>query len=163
MTRLMLYACIALAFLTLVGGYFVMGINRAAISFGLLGMVWLVCIYKAWRWTSVIAMITIITASAAGVYLELQPSWMLIAVIYALFAWDLTDFDRRLTLASPDDDRAALERDHLTRLIPIFFISILVSVGDLGLRIRFTFEWALGLIVLSIGGISAMLWWLRRE
>jgi hypothetical protein len=163
MTRAALYACIALATASLTGGYIEGNFTRQAIAFGLLGLVWIICEIKRWNWISSPALTLIITASAVGLWLGLRAGWMLVPALYALAAWDLSDFTRRLRLSAPEDDRRLLERNHLARLALVLVTGLFVSVADLGLRIRFTFEWAFALVALSVGGVSMLVWWLRRE
>jgi hypothetical protein len=126
------------------------------------GGLWLFAIWQRWRWFSSIGIFVLVSLAGYGLWNELSPAWMLTGALGGLFAWDLTDFLRRLRFATKTDDRRGLQRRHLTRLLIVALIGVtLFSIATL-LRLEFTFEGAVLLTLIAAFGVTQLVAWLRR-
>jgi len=101
--------------------------------------------------------------AAFGLWRKLELSLALFSVFCALAAWDLDGFSRRLALASAADQPALLERRHLLGISLVLLVAVGVSYLPFLLRFESNFEWAILLVVLTFGGIGALVHWLRNR
>ena len=88
---------------------------------------------------------------------------MLLGAVGGLLGWDLSDFARRLTYASPMDDTRPMERRHLVR------VGIVAALGGGLARLsvfihfqRLAFEVAVGLVLLAALGLTRLVIGLRK-
>jgi hypothetical protein len=79
------------------------------------GAFWLVTQASRWRWFAPIGLFAALTCAGYGIWIDLSASWMFAGALGALFAWDLSDFKRRLEVAAPEGAAAVIRR-HLLRL-----------------------------------------------
>jgi hypothetical protein len=129
----------------------------------LLAVLWLIAHFRKWYWFSSIALVVAILAAAYGVWHGFPTIWMLLGAVGALLGWDLSDFARRLSYASPMDDIRSMERRHLER------VGIVAALG-LGLALlsvfihfqRLAFEVAVGLVLLAALGLTRLVIGLRK-
>ena len=80
------------------------------------GGLWLFAIWQRWRWFSAIGIFILVALAGFGLWVELSPGWMIAGALGGLFAWDLTEFMRRLRFAARTDDLPGIQRRHLARL-----------------------------------------------
>lgn len=126
------------------------------------GGLWFFAIWQRWRWFSSIGIFVLVTLAGYGLWNELSPAWMITGALGGLFAWDLTEFMRRLHFAARTDDLRGLQRRHLTRLVIVALIGItLYSIATL-LRLELKFEWAVLLTLIAALGVTQLVAWLRR-
>lgn len=163
MTLIALLLSILLGTASLAMGYAQAGATVYQRWFLLLAVLWLIAHFRKWYWFSSIALLATIVAAAYGVWQGFPTLWMLLGAIGGLLAWDLTDFARRLSYASPMDDIRGMERHHLTR------VGIVAALG-LGLALlsvfihfqRVAFEVAVGLVLLAALGLTRLVVGLRK-
>ena len=133
---------------------------RWLVAFGIL---WLVTIWQRWSWVSSIGIFVLVAMAGYGLWIDLSPGWMLTATLGGLFAWDLTEFMRRLRVAPKSEDLPGLERRHLARLTIVALIGVgLASIAML-VRLEFSFEWVVLLTLIAALGITQLVSWLRRS
>ena len=87
---------------------------------------------------------------------------MIAGALGGLFAWDLTEFLRRLRFAARTDDLRGLQRRHLTRLVIVALIGITLFSIATFLRLELKFEWAVLLTLIAALGVTQLVAWLRR-
>lgn len=163
MTIIALLLSILLGTLSLATGYVQAGAAEYAFWFLLLAVAWLVAHFRKWYWFSSIALLVVIVAAAYGVWHEFPTVWMLLGAVGGLLGWDLSDFARRLSYASPMDDTRGMEIRHLER------VGIVAALG-LGLALlsvfvhfqRLAFEVAVGLVLLAALGLTRLVIGLRK-
>ena len=163
MTIIALISSILLGTVSLAIGYSQAGSFSYSLWFLLLAATWLITHFRKWYWFSSLALLAIISAAAYGVWREFPTVWMLLGALGGLLGWDLSDFARRLSYASPMDDTSGLERRHLER------VGIVATLG-LGLALlsvfihfqRLAFEVAVGLVLLAALGLTRLVIGLRR-
>jgi len=163
MTIIALLLSILLGNISLTIGYLQAGVSEYARWFLLLAVLWLVAHFRKWYWFSSIALLIMIVGAAYGVWRGFPIVWMLLGAVGGLLGWDLSDFARRLSYASPMDDTRPMERRHLER------VGIVAALGG-GLALlsvfvhfqRLAFEVAVGLVLLAVLGLTRLVIGLRK-
>jgi hypothetical protein len=163
MTIIALVLSILLGTASLAMGYGQAGATDYPRWFLLLGLVWLFAHFRKWYWFSSIALLVIVIAAAYGVWLEYPAVWMLLGAVGGLLAWDLSDFARRLSYASPMDDTRSLELRHLERAGIVAALGLGLALLSVFLRFeRLAFEVAVGLLLLAALGLTRLVIGLRK-
>lgn len=163
MTNIALILSILLGTISLTVGY-AQGIYAGySIWFVFLAGVWLMTHFRKWYWFSSIALLLMVSAAAFGVWSTLPTVWMLLGALGGLLGWDLSDFSRRLSYASPMDDTRSLERLHLERVGIVTALGLGLAILSLFVRIhRLAFEVAVGLVLLAALGLTRLVIGLRK-
>ena len=112
MTTIALVLSILLGNASLAMGYGQAGATDYSRWFLLLAALWRFAHFRKWYWFSSIGMLVMLVAAAYGIWLQYPAVWMLLGAVGGLLAWDLSDFARRLSLASPMDDTRSIELRH---------------------------------------------------
>jgi hypothetical protein len=163
MTIIALVLSILLGTISLAIGYLQGGASSFVIWFLLLGGIWLVTHFRKWYWFSSIALLLIVFAAAYGVWQEFPIVWMLLSALGGLLGWDLSDFARRLSYASPMDDTRSMERLHLERVGVVAALGFGLAILSVIIRVeRLAFEVAVGLVLLAALGLTRLVIGLRR-
>ena len=124
------------------------------------GAAWLFTQWRNWGWFSSLGLFFVILASAFGLWFEFTPGWLFAGAIFALFAWDISDFRNRMRIIARGENTQGMERRHIARisllsLIGLFFASIVMFV-----RGQFNIEWGALLVVITLLGIGQLASWL---
>ena len=163
MTTVALLISILLGILSLAIGYGQAGATDLSRWLLLLAALWLVAHFRKWYWFSSIALLVMIVAAAYGVWLGYPAIWMVLGAVGGLIAWDLSDFARRLSYASPMDDTRTMERRHLERVVIVAALGVGLALLSVFLRFeRLAFEVAVGLLLLAALGITRLVIGLRK-
>lgn len=127
------------------------------------GALWLAAHFRKWYWFSSIALVVMLVAAAYGVWQNFPVVWMLLGAVGALLGWDLSDFARRLSYASPMDDIRPMERRHLERVGIVAALGLGLALLSVVIRFqRLAFEVAVGLVLLAALGLTRLVIGLRR-
>jgi hypothetical protein len=157
-----LLSSIVISSASLAWGYAQRGFTFFSIWILILGAGWFLAIWQEWKWYSSLALLVSTVAAAFGLWFGFVPIWMFAGGIFALFAWDMTDFYQRLCLMAKDDDTRAIERRHLLRIsLLVMFGLFLTSIAML-VRVQFTFEWSVLLVIVALFGLGQLVSWLKR-
>ena len=163
MTLIALILSILLGTVSLVIGYSQGGASTYSLGFLLLGGIWLVTHFRKWHWFSSIALLLIVFGAAFGVWSEFPTVWMLLGALGGLLGWDLSDFARRLSYASPMDDTRSMERLHLERVAIVAALGFGLAIFSLLIHVeRLAFEVAVGLVLLAALGLTRLVIGLRK-
>ena len=162
MTLSALLVSIVFASASLAWGYFQSGFGLYAIWILIFGAGWLFAIWRKWNWYSSIALLISIVVAALGLWFEFNSVWMFAGGMLALFAWDVSDFRRRLSLSAKDDDTRGLERHHLIRISLLVLFGFMLASITLSVRVQFTFEWVAVFVIFALLGLGQLVRWLRR-
>jgi hypothetical protein len=162
MTAIALFISIVLSVASMYWGYSRAGFEFASRWILFIGIVWL---FSQWRWTwfSSLILFVFVFFSAFGLVLGFDFNWMLAGPVFALFAWELTEFQQRLRFSAIDDDTPGLERRHIARLSVVAFIGLLLVSLVLFLQEKFTFEWGIFLVIVAVLGLFQLVSWFRRQ
>ena len=120
------------------------------------------CFLAGWGATSLalVGLATICGLSRArwiwGV-VRVVPFFMLIGLIFALAAWDLTIFKQRLRQTGEVEAETTLEIDHLRRLGIVAGLGLLLGLVALTIQFQLTLLWALLLGFLIIIGLGRVI------
>jgi hypothetical protein len=144
-------------------GYAQAGASGYSLWFLLLGVIWLITHYRKWYWFSSVALLLMIVAAAYGVWLEFPAVWMILGALGGLLGWDLSDFARRLSYASPMDDIQGMERRHLERVGIVAGLGLVIALLSVLIHIqRLAFEVAVALVLLAALGLTRLVIGLRK-
>lgn len=156
-----LLGSLALAVVSLAAGYAVSGRIAPAAVIVAMGFAWLAAERRHRRWAATVGLLVLVGAAAFGIALELQPTLMLVGVVTALSAWDLSGFISRLTAVDtrPHHGRSnhtlPLQSQHLRRLLLVNAVGLAAAGTALAIQISFRFELALLLAIAAIVGFTA--------
>jgi len=163
MTIIALVLSILLGTASLAMGYSQGGGEEYSRWFLLLAVLWFITHYRKWYWFSSIALLVMIVAAAYGVWREFPTVWMLLGAVGGLLGWDLSDFARRLSYASPMDDTRSMERRHLERVAIVATLGVGLALLSILIRVqRLAFEVAVVLVLLAALGLTRLVIGLRK-
>ncbi|HSJ89279.1 MAG TPA: hypothetical protein VK909_18860 [Anaerolineales bacterium] len=163
MTIIALIISIFIGTAALAIGYRQAGAAALSLGFLVLAALWLFAHFRKWYWFSSIALIMIVIAAAYGVWREFPTVWMLLGAVGGLLGWDLSDFARRLSYASPMDDIRTMERLHMERVGIVAVLGVGLALLSVYIRIhRLAFEVAVGLLLLAALGLTRLVIGLRK-
>jgi hypothetical protein len=162
MRRVVLFVSLVVGVASLAWGFFSSGHEAAGRWLILLGAAWCVAERKRAHWFAPLGLLAGVAAAAYGLWLNLPPGWMLAGAVGALFAWDLSEFDRRMLLAAREDDLPGLERRHLLRLTILAGAGFVFSLVGSFLTLEFSFEWAAFLALLAALGVTQLVARMRK-
>jgi len=156
MIQIPLYISLLVGVASLVVGYRVEGFPDLTRWMLVFGAVWAFAQWQRWRWFAAIGLLAALAAAGYGLWIGLPSGWMLAGVIGALFAWDLSDFERRLHDSAPED-AAALKRRHLVRLGFVALAGLSYSLIGMLVRWQVSREWIGYAAILSALGVAYIL------
>jgi len=163
MTIIALVLSILLGTASLAMGYSQAGAGAYSRWFLILAILWLITHFRKWYWFSSVALLLMIFAAAYGVWNQFPVVWMLLGAVGGLLGWDLSDFARRLSYASPMDDTRGMERRHLERVGIVAALGLGLAILSVVIRVeRLAFEVAVGLVLLAALGLTRLVIGLRK-
>ena len=163
MTEFALVSAILLSIGSLAWGYVKEGFSSFSLFLFVFGIVWLFSQWHKWDWFSSIGLLVAVFAAAIGFWLEFDLSWMIAGSVFALFAWDMTEFRRRLRYIAVDDDIRGMQRRHIARVSLVILGGLFLMTISLLLRLRFTFEWGVLLVIVILLGLTQLVTWFRKQ
>ncbi len=125
--------------------------------------VWLFSQWRNWDWFSSVGLFVAVFAAAIGFWFEFNTAWMIAGAVFALFAWDMTEFRRRIRHMVIDENIRGMERRHIARVSLIVLAGLLLVTIALLVQVQFTFEWAVLLVIVILLGIAQLVAWFRRQ
>jgi hypothetical protein len=162
-TLFALVCCIILSVSSLAWEFANAGLNPISLWLFIFGIVWLFALWRGWDWFSSLGLFVAVFAAAIGLWFEFNTEWMIAGAIFALFAWDITEFRRRLRYIAADDDLRGVERRHIARISIVVLAGLFLVTCALFLKLHFTFEWGVLLVVVILLGLAQLAAWFRRE
>jgi hypothetical protein len=147
---------------SLAWGYAQVGLPQLARWIVLFGAVWLVAVWRRWRWFAYLGIAFNFLAAALGLwFLNFPPGWMFAGAICGLLAWDLTSLRYRQRFAASDAERRTVESRHLMRLSVLALLGFGLASGAMAAKMQFTFEWTALLSLVTALGLAQILRWFR--
>jgi hypothetical protein len=162
-TAIALFTSMTLSIGSLYWGYVQAGLETPSRWILVIGIIWMLSQWQHWTWFSSLALFVYVSFAAFGLIMGIDFGWMLAGSIFALFAWDMTDFRRRLRFAAEDDDLAGMEKRHIARLTLLVLFALLLVTTALFVQVKFTFEWGVVLVVVVVFGLIQLVNWFRRQ
>lgn len=127
MILISLVICIIISTGSFAWGYSLAGyaeIVRWMLAFGVL---WLAALSFKRRWVFAPTVLLALGFAAFGIWFKLIPGWMFSGAVFALFAWDLIEFQKRIKLLPSREDISGRTRRHLLRLSFLALGGILIA------------------------------------
>jgi len=163
MTIVAMVLSIIIGSASLAYGYSLAGYSDLVRWIALVGVVWLAAHWRKTYWFSSVALFLTIIAAAFGVWRDFPTVWMLLGALGGLLGWDLSDFARRLSYATPTDDVHGMERSHLARVGIVAALGLGLALLSLFIHVRrLAFEVAVGLVLLTVLGLTRLVMRLRK-
>ena len=163
MTRFLLVSSIVLSSASLAFVYREAGMNDFVRWVILFGIVWLMA--QWWlsvKWVSSIGLALAFLLSAMGLWFGLTPGWLFSGAIFALVAWDLTDFRERMHFVAVDDNARSMEQRHLARVSFLALLGMTLASITMVVRVKFTIEWGALLVIVVLIGLGQLINWFRK-
>ena len=162
MTLVALLSSIVICSASLAWGFAQSGFISFSTWILILGAGWLLAIWQRWYWYSSFALLVFTILSALGLWYGFIPGWLFAGGIFALFAWDMTDFRQRLAVKPKNDNTRGIERRHLARISLLAFIGLFLASIAMFVRAQFTFEWGSLLVIVTLLGLGQLVGWFRK-
>lgn len=163
MTVIALVSSIIISIGSLAWGYAGAGFDIFAGWILIFGVIWLFTQWQGWDWFSSLGLFFVILISAFGLWFGFTPGWLFSGAVFALFAWDMTDFRRRMRSIAADDDSHGMERRHIARISLLSLAGLFLASITMLVRVQFTFEWGALLVLVVLLGLSQLVGWFRRQ
>jgi len=126
------------------------GLLKVTFCVALLGALWIVGLYKNWKWWGNLMFLIIIGSCTIGLYFNLSFVWLLLGLTGALSAHDVNRFEQRKTIAGITKSIQDTDKKHLIRLMTVIIISIILGTITQFINIRIEFGMALLLGILTV-------------
>jgi hypothetical protein len=162
LTLIALLSSIVISSATLAWGYAQSGFTSFVAWIIILGLGWLLAVWQRWFWYSAFGLIIVTLLAALGLWFGFTPGWLFAGGIFALFAWDMTDFRQRLVLMAKNDNTRGVERRHLLRVSLLALTGMALASITMLLRWQFTFEWGVFLVAVILLGLGQLVGWFRK-
>jgi hypothetical protein len=163
MTLIAMLISIVAATGSLTAAYWIAGQSSAANALLVIGILWLLGEWKRVRWITSLALLAFVSAAAAGLWIGMPPSLMVVGAVAALLGWDLSSFARRLSRAARTDDVHGLEMRHLARAAIVAALALVIAGIASFVRLHIPFELAVVLVLLGTIGLTRLVFWIQRE
>lgn len=163
MTKVLVYGLLTVGFLSLAADWTMAGYWQAGLALLVLTPLSLYLVKRKYVPTLSLSLALTVLTAAFGLWSKIDLSLALVAVFCLLAAWDLDSFSRRLAYASPEDDPATLERQHLMWIGLVLFLGAGLSYLSPSIHFQSNFERAVLLVLVMFAGIGALVSWLRRR
>ncbi|MEA3441339.1 MAG: hypothetical protein U9R58_13765 [Chloroflexota bacterium] len=125
-------------------------------------LLWIVAGVRNWFWVTTIAFILHTIIAAAGFFLSVESFWLILGLMFALFAWDLTSLTQRLSCARRVESQNKFFALHIRRLVVTGGLGVILAVLALNFNLQFSFGWLVLLGLLSVLGISYTIRYILR-
>ena len=109
---------------------------------------------RHWYWVASLVFLIFTIIAAGGFFLEINFPWLLVGLILALFAWDLSSFESRLNKAGRIVSWNTQIIKHLTRLLIVGGAGLLLALAAQSFEIQLEFGWLVLLGLISFLGLS---------
>jgi hypothetical protein len=144
-------------------GYAEAGFSSFARWIVIFGLAWLLAVWRGWRWFSSVGLFACVFVAAFGLWFDFSTGWMTAGAVFALFAWDMTEFRHRLRFLALDDDLRGMERRHIARVSLVILAGLILITIALLLQFRFTFEWGVLLVIVILIGMTQLVNWFKQQ
>jgi uncharacterized membrane protein AbrB (regulator of aidB expression) len=147
---------------SLAWGFAGSGFRGVSTWIALFGLFWLFSHWRGWKWFSPFGLFLAILFAVLGLWLDFPIGWMFSGALFALFAWDMTEFGRKLGQLPAREDAKGIERRHLLR------VSLLVLGGLLTASLfmlylgQFDRAWGMFLAGVVAVGSTQVFAWIKR-
>jgi hypothetical protein len=99
---------------------------------------------------------------AYAAWLDVAAGWLMGGILFALAAWDLDAFQRRLRYATRIEEEDHFTRIHLRRLLTALVIGLGLSTAVLFIQFELRFGWGVLLVLLLILAFHQIISSLRK-
>ena len=126
------------------------GFLKVAFCVALLGVLWIVGLYKRWKWWGNLMFLIIIGTCTVGLYFNLSFVWLLLGLTGALSAHDISRLEQRKSITGIINGLHDIEKHHLIRLMAVIIFSLFLGTIASLINIRIEFGMVLSLGILTV-------------
>jgi hypothetical protein len=120
---------ILLSTASFVWGYFQAGYDDVVKYIFAFGVLWLISHWRRWKWFSSFALLISLVLAVFGLWMDFIVVWMFSGAIFALAAWDLHQFQMKLSLLPDREDKQGMTRRRLMRIGLLAVAGLMVAMG----------------------------------
>lgn len=143
-------------------GYIQAGFDGPARWIIACGVLWLLAMWQKWRWVSGLAVLVALVLALIGLWFNFIAGWMFSGAIFALFAWDMTEFQGKMIFMPMREDIKGMERRHLARISFLALVGMLIASYFMFRREQLTFDWGMMNLTVVVLGLLQLIAWVRR-
>jgi hypothetical protein len=157
------------------GILFSIGIGTAVFAFGfadidlllpcililMLGAGWIYAQWVGMEWSSMAGLIGAGIIGGSGILIGANSAWMLAGILFSLLAWDLIEFQTRLSFAASVSDPKLLERKHLRLLGMLAVSTAALYLITIFVHLKLGVWWLIFLAFVLTFGLIQLLWKLK--
>jgi len=162
-TRYVILTSIVLCTSALTYGLISNDLTVQGVIIAVLGVAWLALYLRNITLSANLAFIFFGLISAGVVWAGVSHWIALAGMVFALLAWDLTAFEKRLKSILDHSDVQQMERAHITRLALIIGLGVAGVFAAGVIKVDLTLGSALIFAMLGVWGISALVYRLRSR
>jgi hypothetical protein len=129
------------------------------ISFGAL---WIFSLWRKWRWFSSLGLLLSILLAIFGLWFNFIIGWIFSGSIFALFAWDLTEFQQKIKLVPAREDVKGMTRRHLARISLLALGGLLFASALMFWWGQFNDEWGMFVGSVVALGLTQIVAWIKK-
>jgi hypothetical protein len=126
------------------------------------GAVWLFTQWRGLGWFSSLGLFFAVFASVIGLWFGLSMEWFVSGTVFALFAWDMTDFRQQMRAVAINDNARAMERRHIARISLLSLVGLFVVSAIMLVCGQITYEWGALLVIVILLGLGQLVGWFKR-
>ena len=156
-----LIVCIVLSTGSFAWGYRQAGYEEIVRWLFIFGAEWIAAAWRRWRWFSTPAVLLCLVLAVYGVWFEFGGGWMFNGAVFALFAGNLAEFDRKLKFL-PTREQGEIPirtRRHILRISLLVLVGFVIEMLFLLVRGQLSPEWGMfALGVVFIGSLQVFAW-----
>lgn len=163
MIRALIIALILIGAASLSLGFALNGEWTPAGLTALTGILWGAAEIKRWSWAGNTGMLIFTAAAIFGLVQRQNPTWYILGPAFALLAWDLSAFARRMQLAAETDDTGQMLKRHLAWLTVVAGSGMILSLLTFVVRMQLPAGRGMLLAGLVTLVLSQIVIWLKNQ
>lgn len=137
--------------------YFQSGFPIWGIACVLVAVVWTLAFLLVWVSDHAAYLVFGMAFAAAASWLHPQPNALILSALFTLAAWDLGLFQRRLLLASSQDDIGNLTQRHVRGLLAFLLCGVTLSWMAVSSPLRIDFWLGVVVMVICFAGLMQLI------
>ena len=153
MIRFIVYSFLGIGFGLPAWVYYQANLLGLMVGSILSGVMWLIAFETDWEKASSVGFVLGMAANGYATWYFHPPSVLILGALACLGAWDLTQWQRWLSLAAQEDDTTGLNQRHVQNLLVLLMLAGIVSFVMVNFPLKIGFWTGVSLLVLAFVGL----------